>query len=103
MLALCFAMASSTSESANLAETLQKPVTATVMSKRTLFDAEQCLLSLSWKFIAVAYRRPDRPDESLIYWAGPFPESRALRLSKSPTGTKIELIGIDAEKADLCL
>jgi hypothetical protein len=59
---------------------------------RSLFDAEECIvLNVDATFAPVVYRRPDRPDETLIYYANRGSEPVAFGLKRVGAVTKVTI------------
>jgi hypothetical protein len=60
---------SSSAPAKELAELEALPPDHVIVSNKPLFEIERCIVVRDWSIPAIVYRTPDRPDESLIYFA----------------------------------
>lgn len=54
---------------------------ATYETTKSMYDVERCLLGIDTPDVGIVYRAPDRPNESIVYWAGGFSHPMVVEIT----------------------
>lgn len=77
----------------NLGKVLAEKPEAVLSGPRALFDVERCIILIDEPSEPQVYRAPDRPNDSLIYYATGIGHPIAYKLSQEGGRTSVTMFG----------
>lgn len=89
----------------NLGKVLAEKPEAIVSGPRDLFDVERCIILVDEPSEPQVYRAPDRPNESLIYYATGIGHPIAYKLNSEAGRTTVTMFGTTKhrERIEACV